>query len=97
MVYIPVVGFKINNSENEAFLKGRPEGEKAQGVYSLTRSIILNKKRVSPNGLTPLYNIVPRAGLEPARICGPRDFKSLASTNSATQAVSRTHEMNDES
>ena len=29
---------------------------------------------------------MPRAGLEPARILGPRDFKSLASTNSAISA-----------
>src|SRR3989344_534261 len=31
--------------------------------------------------------MVPRAGLEPARLIRPRDFKSLASTNSATRAV----------
>jgi hypothetical protein len=29
---------------------------------------------------------MPRAGLEPAQSRGPRDFKSLASANSATQA-----------
>jgi hypothetical protein len=29
---------------------------------------------------------VPEAGLEPARPLGTRDFKSLASTNSATPA-----------
>ncbi len=31
--------------------------------------------------------MVPRAGLEPARVVHPRDFKSLASTNSATPAT----------
>jgi hypothetical protein len=30
--------------------------------------------------------LVPGAGIEPARWIPPRDFKSLASTNSATQA-----------
>ncbi len=30
---------------------------------------------------------MPRAGLEPARDILPRDFKSLASTNSATRAL----------
>lgn len=34
-----------------------------------------------------LRNLVPRAGLEPAQVICPRDFKSLASTNSATQAL----------
>ena len=31
---------------------------------------------------------VPEAGLEPARLYRPRDFKSLVSTNSTTQALS---------
>ena len=34
----------------------------------------------------PLILLVPGAGIEPAQPQGPRDFKSLASTNSATQA-----------
>ena len=34
----------------------------------------------------PLFLLVPRAGIEPAREKLPRDFKSLASTNSATPA-----------
>ena len=34
----------------------------------------------------PLIVMVPGAGIEPAQPLGPRDFKSLASTNSATQA-----------
>ena len=33
------------------------------------------------------YVMVPGAGIEPAQPQGPRDFKSLASTNSATQAL----------
>ena len=33
-----------------------------------------------------LIFLVPRAGIEPAHPQGARDFKSLASTNSATQA-----------
>jgi hypothetical protein len=43
----------------------------------------MKKKLVSANYLKSL---VPRAGLEPARGHTPRDFKSLASTRSATQA-----------
>ena len=31
-------------------------------------------------------DLVPGAGIEPAQPQGPRDFKSLASTSSATQA-----------
>jgi hypothetical protein len=33
------------------------------------------------------FILVPKAGLEPARSQAPRDFKSLASTNSATSAL----------
>ena len=33
--------------------------------------------------------IVPEAGLEPARLYRPRDFKSLVSTNSTTQALTQ--------
>jgi hypothetical protein len=33
-----------------------------------------------------IFYLVPGAGIEPAQPRGPRDFKSLASTNSATQA-----------
>ncbi len=36
-------------------------------------------------GVTSCFNVVPRAGLEPARHM-PRDFKSLASTDFATWA-----------
>jgi hypothetical protein len=36
--------------------------------------------------LTPCYYLVPGAGIEPARHIVPRDFKSLASTYSATRA-----------
>ena len=35
-------------------------------------------------------NLVPGAGVEPARLIQARDFKSLASTNSATRAWVRT-------
>ena len=39
--------------------------------------------------VNPFSYLVPRAGVEPARYYVSRDFKSLASTNSATQAQSR--------
>ena len=35
----------------------------------------------------PLILLVPETGLEPVRSFGTRDFKSLASTNSATPAI----------
>jgi hypothetical protein len=37
-------------------------------------------------GLFFVVIMVPGAGIEPAQPQGPRDFKSLASTSSATQA-----------
>ena len=37
--------------------------------------------------LNYLDYLVPGAGIEPARCITPRDFKSLASTYSATRAV----------
>src|SRR5258708_39787700 len=43
-----------------------------------------------PDGpLRLLPRLVPAAGLEPARPCGPRDFKSLASTCAAKRARHR--------
>ena len=36
--------------------------------------------------------MVPRAGVEPARTFGPRDFKSLASTCFATWAFYKSYE-----
>ncbi len=36
-------------------------------------------------------NVVPEDGLEPSRGQAPRDFKSLVSTNSTTQAVHGAH------
>jgi hypothetical protein len=38
-----------------------------------------------------LISLVPGAGIEPAQLQEPRDFKSLASTNSATQAYEFTN------
>ena len=35
---------------------------------------------------TRLSGVVPRVGLEPTRAKGPQDFKSCASTSSATRA-----------
>ena len=43
-------------------------------------------KRLTPCYLCYLF-MVPGAGIEPAQPQGPRDFKSLASTSSATQAM----------
>ena len=46
-----------------------------------TKDLLLNSERRKP-----LILLVPGAGIEPAQPQGPRDFKSLASTSSATQA-----------
>ena len=45
-----------------------------------------NKKGLQFKSCNPLSLLVPGAGVEPAQPQGPRDFKSLASTSSATQA-----------
>jgi hypothetical protein len=49
-------------------------------------SKIYPKRRRPQKPPFPLFIVVPGAGLEPARGHTPRDFKSLASTRSATQA-----------
>ncbi len=54
-----------------------------------TVTIKSNKKGISLCIANPLIYMVPEVGLEPARGVTPRDFKSLASTNSATQAFLR--------
>gem|GEM_PF-6359796 len=48
--------------------------EKALGMFNTTPETLLF--------------LVPETGVEPVRPCGPRDFKSLASANSATPALS---------
>ena len=44
------------------------------------------KKGLRSKPLNPLMNLVPGTRIELVQSLGPRDFKSLASTNSATQA-----------
>jgi hypothetical protein len=56
------------------------------------RGKIKNYKRDVPEGgfaylYKYLFLLVPGAGIEPARHYVPRDFKSLASTCSATRAA----------
>ena len=58
----------------------------AQMVTKQLQSAIFPPKKVPAETLKPLPVLVPGAGIEPAQPQGPRDFKSLASTNSATQA-----------
>ena len=53
-------------------MRGGGEGEKRGGRRQTGKSLIF---------------MVPRAGVEPARGQASRDFKSLASTSSATQAT----------
>jgi hypothetical protein len=43
--------------------------------------------RLALTGNDEVHRLVPGAGIEPAHPQGVRDFKSLASTYSATQAV----------
>jgi hypothetical protein len=52
--------------------------------YALRHNVIEKLERK-----IKIYFMVPRAGLEPARAFGPRDFKSLASTYSATPAYTK--------
>ncbi len=54
------------------------------------KKLHLSPKKRGPTqtGQPPIF-LVPRAGIEPARGHAPRDFKSLASTYSATQAFCR--------
>jgi hypothetical protein len=47
---------------------------------------IITIKGLRKNLLNPCFYLVPGAGIEPARYSVPRDFKSLASTISATRA-----------
>ena len=47
----------------------------------------LDTKKGAATLANPLPCSVPGAGIEPARCSAPRDFKSLASTYSATRAI----------
>ena len=58
----------------------------AQMVTKWLHSPSFPPKKGSSKNAETLAGSVPGAGIEPAQPLGPRDFKSLASTNSATQA-----------
>ena len=78
--------FKRYNTVSEDDLKtlvGKRTGKDGQYLDIKRIWAPMKKKLVSANYLKSL---VPGAGLEPARGHTPRDFKSLASTRSATQA-----------
>jgi hypothetical protein len=67
--------------KSQAFLGG---SKRKVGTDSTIRRILkLTGQHVTGK---ILFQLVPGAGIEPAQPQGPRDFKSLASTNSATQA-----------
>ena len=70
---------KMASQKQEAYLK-------SQTVTKRLHSPIFPPKKVPAKPLKPFPVLVPGAGIEPAQPRGPRDFKSLASTNSATQA-----------
>ncbi len=76
-----------------------PPGPRPSGVASLRAnrpSLPICRTESGLSGSHPLqikkppkrglFNLVPRAGIEPARPCGAQDFKSCASTNFATPA-----------
>ena len=46
----------------------------------------VTQKRLADYSRKPLFLLVPRAGIEPARRVKARDFKSRVSTNSTTEA-----------
>ena len=48
---------------------------------------IMNLALYRATALNKAISLVPGAGLEPAWMISPRDFKSLASTNFATRAL----------
>ena len=64
----------------EAYLRGR------DGYKMVTISEFGKKEGFEQNAQTR-NSRMPEVGIEPAQPLGPRDFKSLASTNSATQAI----------
>ncbi len=53
---------------------------------SNSKSLIRDNLGAREKYISDCNYLVPGAGIEPAQPRGPRDFKSLASTNSATQA-----------
>jgi hypothetical protein len=67
-----------------------PPGNWEIGTENAPRSVSSEILAGIENGLSivlkPSILLVPGAGIEPARRQAPRDFKSLASTYSATQA-----------
>jgi hypothetical protein len=70
-----------------AWLKGGTEvGQNAKTIKTPDKK---EKGLKAVKTISPLFSslfLVPGAGIEPAQPRGPRDFKSLASTSSATQA-----------
>ena len=47
----------------------------------------LRKKGLAETSARPIFSMVPKAGLEPARRVTTLDFESSASANSATSAL----------
>ena len=55
-------------------------------MFVEAEEILRKKQQRSANIFYKALNMVPETGLEPVQEVIPRDFKSLASTNSATPA-----------
>ena len=51
-----------------------------------TADLLRAKQALSQLSYSPIKKVVPRAGLEPARLHQPWDFKSHVSTYSTTEA-----------
>jgi hypothetical protein len=68
----------------ERILEGRQHYNSRVAIGYLFQYCL--KFKHMPFFFKPLIFLVPKAGLEPARNRVPRDFKSLASANSATPA-----------
>ena len=49
--------------------------------------MILQSVETKKDACASFLQLVPRAGVEPARMFSPRDFKSLVSTNFTTWAI----------
>ena len=66
---------------------------KSGNIVAILR--LFNKNGAKLKSHNNLILLVPGAGIEPAQLQEPRDFKSLASTNSATQAYEFTKTRSD--
>ena len=80
--------FLENNGSDEHKIKPNPDSRKNLlficEIQKIIALICCEELRASVN--EPYHRMVPGAGIEPARLFRPRDFKSLVSTNFTIRA-----------